>query len=198
MKKLLTLLCALCLAFPAVAANPLVELKTSQGTLLLELYPEQAPKTVANFLHYVKTSFYDGTIFHRVIRDFMIQGGGFTGGMKEKPTAPPIPNEAEYSLKRGLKNQSGSLAMARTSDPNSATAQFFINLRDNDFLDYPGQDGWGYAVFGRVVSGLDVLQRIGAQPVGNAGFHQNVPRTPIVIESARVIENSTSNRKSKP
>lgn len=182
MKKLLVLLSVLCLA-PAWAANPQVELKTSHGTIVLELDAEKAPKTVENFLGYVKGGFYDGTIFHRVIDNFMIQGGGMTPDMKEKPTRAPIPNEA----KNGLKNVVGSIAMARTQDPHSASAQFFINTKDNTFLDYPGRDGWGYAVFGRVVQGLDVVQKIGKVATGNAGFHQNVPTTPVVIEAAKLI-----------
>jgi peptidyl-prolyl cis-trans isomerase A (cyclophilin A) len=131
----------------------------------------------------VRDGFYNGTIFHRVIDGFMIQGGGLTPDMKEKPTRAPIPNEA----KNGLKNVAGSIAMARTRDPHSAAAQFFINLQDNAFLDYPGQDGWGYAVFGQVVQGMDVVKRIAKTPTGNVGYHQNVPLTPIVIEAARIL-----------
>ncbi len=186
MKKLLALLSLACLALsaPAVlAANPQVELKTSQGVIVLELDAEKAPKTVENFLQYVKDGFYDGTIFHRVIDGFMIQGGGMTADMKEKPTRAPIPNEA----KNGLKNVAGSIAMARTRDPHSASAQFFINLVNNAPLDYPSRDGWGYAVFGKVVQGFDVVQKIGKVATGNAGFHQNAPATPIVIESAKLL-----------
>lgn len=182
MKKLLILLSALCLS-TAWAANPRVELKTSQGVIVLELDAAKAPKTTENFIQYVKDGFYNGTIFHRVIDDFMIQGGGMTADMKEKPTRAPIPNEA----KNGLKNVAGSVAMARTQDPHSASAQFFINLKDNSFLDYPGRDGWGYAVFGKVVQGLDVVQKIGKVATGNVSFHQNVPVTPIVIESAKLL-----------
>jgi peptidyl-prolyl cis-trans isomerase A (cyclophilin A) len=184
MKKLLVLLSAFCLPLSALAANPQIELKTSQGAIVLELDAEKAPKTTENFLQYVKDGAYNGTIFHRVIDNFMIQGGGFDAGMKEKPTRAPIQNEA----KNGLKNVAGSIAMARTRDPHSASAQFFINLKDNGFLDYPGQDGWGYAVFGKVVQGLDVIQKIAKVATGNAGMHQNVPATPIVIESAKLIE----------
>lgn len=182
MKKLLVLLSAFCFA-TAWAANPQVELKTSQGTIVIELDADKAPKTVENFLQYAKDGFYNGTIFHRVIDNFMIQGGGFTPDMQQKPTRAPIPNEA----KNGLKNVTGSIAMARTADPHSASAQFFINLKDNSFLDYPSRDGWGYAVFGKVVQGLDVVQKIGKVATGNAGMHQNVPTTPIVIESAKLV-----------
>lgn len=184
MKKLIVLLSSLCLGVSAWAANPQVELKTSQGAIVIELDAEKAPKTTENFLQYVKEGFYNGTIFHRVIDNFMVQGGGFEAGMKEKPTRAPIQNEA----KNGLKNVTGSIAMARTPNPHSASAQFFINLKDNGFLDYPGQDGWGYAVFGKVVQGLDVVQKIGKAATGNTSGHQNVPTTPIVIESAKLIE----------
>ncbi len=180
MKKLLILLSAFCLSFPVLAANPQVELKTSQGVIVIELNAEKAPKTVENFLQYVKDGFYNGTIFHRVIDNFMIQGGGFEAGMKEKATRAPIQNEA----KNGLKNVVGSIAMARTSDPHSASAQFFINTKDNPGLDYPSPDGWGYAVFGKVVQGLDVVQKIGRVTTGR----QDVPQTPIVIESAKLLQ----------
>ncbi len=184
MKKVVAFLFALALALPALAANPAVELKTSMGTIVIELYPEKAPKTVANFLQYVKDGFYDGTIFHRVIDGFMIQGGGFDANMKEKDTRQPIQNEA----KNGLKNGAGTIAMARTSNPHSATAQFFINLVDNAGLDYPRPDGWGYAVFGKVTQGFDVVQKIGKVPTGNAGFmFQDVPKTPILIESVKLL-----------
>jgi peptidyl-prolyl cis-trans isomerase A (cyclophilin A) len=184
MKHLLALLSAFLFALHAHAANPQVELKTSQGTIVIELAADKAPKTVENFLQYAKDGFYNGTIFHRVIDGFMIQGGGMTPDMKEKPTRAPIQNEA----KNGLRNVVGSIAMARTRDPHSASAQFFINVKDNGFLDYPGQDGWGYAVFGKVVQGMDVVQKIGKVATGNAGMHQNVPLSPVVIESAKVIE----------
>jgi len=186
MKKLLVLLSAICLTLTShmvSAANPQVEFKTNQGSIVIELDAEKAPKTVENFLQYIKDGFYVGTIFHRVIDNFMIQGGGFGPDMKEKATRAPIPNEA----KNGLKNIVGSIAMARTPNPHSASAQFFINLKDNSFLDYPGQDGWGYAVFGKVVQGLDVVQKIGKVATGNAGMHQNVPTTPIVVESAKLL-----------
>ncbi|HEY6822011.1 MAG TPA: peptidylprolyl isomerase [Burkholderiales bacterium] len=168
----------------ALAADPQVDFRTSAGTVRVELYPEKAPKTVENFLKYVRDGHYDGTIFHRVIPGFMIQGGGFTPDMKQKPTRPPIPIES----KNGLKNEVGTLAMARTSDPNSATAQFFININNNAFLNYPGQDGNGYTVFGKVVDGMDVVNKIAAVPTGNKGGHQNVPNQPVVIESAKVVE----------
>jgi cyclophilin family peptidyl-prolyl cis-trans isomerase len=167
----------------ALAADPQVDLKTSLGTIRIELYPAKAPKTVANFLQYVKEGHYNGVIFHRVIPNFMIQGGGFDKGMREKPTRPPIENEA----KNGLKNDLGTLAMARTNQPHSASAQFFINTKNNDFLNYPGQDGWGYAVFGKVVSGMDVVMKISGVATGNAGMFQDVPREPVVIESATLV-----------
>jgi peptidyl-prolyl cis-trans isomerase A (cyclophilin A) len=138
---------------------------------------------VENFLQYAKDDFFNGTVFHRVIPGFMIQGGGFTADLKQKATRSPIQNEA----KNGLKNETGTLAMARTSDPHSATAQFFINLKDNSFLDYPSRDGWGYAVFGKVVQGLDIVQKIAMVPTGNAGPHQNVPNTPVTIESIKLL-----------
>lgn len=167
----------------ACAANPQVEMKTSQGTLVIELYQDKAPKTVENFLQYVKDGFFNGTVFHRVIPDFMIQGGGFTPDMKQKEARAPIQNEA----KNGLKNELGSLAMARTGDPHSASAQFFINLKENSFLDYPSRDGWGYAVFGKVVQGIDIVQKVAKVPTGNAGPHQNVPTTPVLIESVKLL-----------
>ena len=183
MKKILAFLFTLALAVPAFAANPMVEMKTSMGTLVIELYPEKAPKSVENFLQYVRDGFYNGTVFHRVIDGFMIQGGGFEPGMKEKQTRAPIPNEA----KNGLKNIPGSLAMARTRDPNSATAQFFVNLVNNAPLDYPSPDGAGYAVFGQVIQGFDIVQKIGKVPTGKTGFMGDVPTTPIIIESAKLV-----------
>lgn len=183
MKKLSAVLLSFYLATSVWAANPQVELNTSQGIVVLELDAEKAPKTTENFLQYVKDGFYNGTIFHRVIDNFMAQGGGMMTTMQEKPTRSPIKNEA----KNGLKNVVGSIAMARTRDPHSASAQFFINLKDNTFLDYPGQDGWGYAVFGRVVQGMDVVQKIAKTATGNVGGYQNVPTTPIVIETAKLL-----------
>ncbi|HEX2566931.1 MAG TPA: peptidylprolyl isomerase [Burkholderiales bacterium] len=182
--KPLVVLSAAAAAPGALAADPQVDFRTSVGTVRVELYPEKAPKTVENFLKYVRDGHYDGTIFHRVIPGFMIQGGGFTPDMKQKPTRPPVPIES----KNGLKNEVGTLAMARTSDPNSATAQFFINVNNNSFLNYPGQDGNGYTVFGKVVDGMDVVNKIVAVPTGNKGPHQNVPNQPVVIESAKVVE----------
>jgi len=167
----------------ALAADPQVDLKTSLGTIRLELYPGKAPKTVANFLQYVKEGHYDGLIFHRVIPNFMIQGGGMDKNMREKQTRAPIENEA----KNGLKNDLGTVAMARTSAPHSASAQFFINTKNNDFLNYPGQDGWGYAVFGKVISGMDVVMKIQQVPTGNAGPYGDVPRQPVIIESATLV-----------
>jgi cyclophilin family peptidyl-prolyl cis-trans isomerase len=180
----LTLLAGLTLAgaagTAAAADAPRVSLKTSMGEIVLELYPEKAPKSVENFLQYVKNGHYNGTIFHRVIDGFMIQGGGFDKNMKQKPTRAPIENEA----KNGLKNEPYTVAMARTSDPHSASAQFFINVKNNSFLDYPGQDGWGYAVFGKVVKGMDVVDKIKLVPTA-AG---DVPTKPVVIESASIIK----------
>jgi peptidyl-prolyl cis-trans isomerase A (cyclophilin A) len=169
------------------AAAPKVLLKTSLGDMTIELYPDKAPKTVENFLAYVNSGFYDGTVFHRVIDNFMIQGGGFTRELRQKPTRPAIPNEA----KNGLSNLRGTVAMARTGDPNSATAQFFINVVDNPRLDYTSDANgatWGYCVFGKVISGLDVIDKIKAVPTGAQGpFKSDVPTTPIVIEKASVI-----------
>ena len=176
---------------PAAAANPQVDMKTSAGTIRLELYPSIAPKTVANFLQYVRDGHYDGTIFHRVIDGFMIQGGGFDRNYKQKPTRAPIPNEAEAGVKAGLKNEAGTIAMARTADPDSATAQFFINVANNEFLNWgdPRGDGNGYAVFGKVVSGEDVVTKIAKTPTGRGGpFPTDVPRDPIIIESVKVVD----------
>jgi peptidyl-prolyl cis-trans isomerase B (cyclophilin B) len=160
----------------------MIKLHTNHGTITLELDAEKAPKTVENFIAYVEAGHYDNTIFHRVIDGFMIQGGGFEPGMKQKPTRETIENEA----KNGLKNERGSIAMARTSAPHSASAQFFINLADNGFLDYPGQDGWGYCVFGRVTEGMDVVDKIRNVKTGRSGFHQDVPVEDVVIERAEV------------
>ncbi|HSD43416.1 MAG TPA: peptidylprolyl isomerase [Burkholderiales bacterium] len=169
----------------ALAADPRVELKTNRGSIVLELNQAKAPKTVANFLQYVKDGHYDGTVFHRVIDGFMIQGGGFDKDMKQKKTRPSIENEAA----NGLKNDYGTIAMARTPDPHSASAQFFINVKNNDFLNYrePTSQGYGYTVFGKVVSGMDIVDKIAKVQTGNAGPHQNVPREPIVIESAAIL-----------
>jgi peptidyl-prolyl cis-trans isomerase A (cyclophilin A) len=161
-----------------------VLLATSEGDITLELDAEKAPKSVANFLQYVKAGFYDGTIFHRVIDGFMIQGGGFTPDMKQKTTRPPIPIESQ----NGLKNERGTVAMARTADPNSATAQFFINVVDNPRLDFPSFDGHGYAVFGRVVAGQEVVDKIRAVPTTTSGMYQNVPAQPVLIRSAKIVK----------
>ena len=161
-----------------------VKLATSAGDIVLELDRQKAPKTVDNFVQYVKAGHYDGTIFHRVIDNFMIQGGGMTADMSEKKTRPPIPIES----KNGLKNEVGTLAMARTSDPNSATAQFFINVKNNEFLNAEkARDGHGYAVFGKVVQGMDVVDKIRTAKTGDKNGHQNVPQKPIVIESMTVV-----------
>lgn len=165
---------------------PYVELQTTMGNIVIELNQEKAPNTVANFLEYVKSGHYDGTIFHRVIDGFMIQGGGMDANMKEKSTNAPIQNEAD----NGLKNEVGTIAMARTSDPHSATAQFFINVKDNSFLNFSGKNpqGWGYAVFGKVTEGMDIVNKIKGVPTGKYGFHADVPTTPVVITHAKVIE----------
>ena len=183
MHRLLMLAFALLSSFAAFAANPQLEVKTSLGTISIELYQDKAPKSVENFLQYAKDGFYNDTVFHRVIPGFMIQGGGFTPDMKQKDARAPIQNEA----RNGLKNQTGTLAMARTGDPHSASAQFFINLKDNSFLDYPSRDGWGYAVFGKVTQGFDIVQKIAMVPTGNAGPHQNVPNTPVIIEFVKLL-----------
>lgn len=164
----------------------LVLLQTSMGDIKLELYPEKAPASVANFVSYVNSGHYNGTIFHRVIGNFMIQGGGFDKDMNQKSTQAPIKNEAN----NGLKNDIGTVAMARTNDPHSATAQFFINVTSNDFLNYKSEttQGWGYAVFGKVVDGLDVVNKIKAVPTTRVGHYQDVPREPVLIESAKVLE----------
>ena len=172
-----------------------VLLKTNQGEITLTLDAAKAPKTVANFLEYVKSGHYDGTIFHRVIDNFMIQGGGMTAGLKEKSSGAQIENEAN----NGLKNDRGTVAMARTSDPHSATAQFFINVNDNDFLNHtsPSAQGWGYAVFGKVTDGLDVVDTIRKVKTGNSGFHQDVPKEDVVIEKASVLEEWSRNTRAR-
>ncbi|MCL6414558.1 peptidyl-prolyl cis-trans isomerase [Aestuariirhabdus sp. Z084] len=164
----------------------MIVLHTNHGDIKIELNHEKAPKTAANFESYVRSGHYNGTIFHRVIGNFMVQGGGFEPGMKEKATNAPIENEAD----NGLSNEIGSIAMARTNDPHSASAQFFINVSDNGFLNHTAktEQGWGYAVFGKVVDGMDVVEAIKAVRTGNAGFHQDVPVEDVVIESAEVIE----------
>ena len=193
MRKSLWTLVVLPFAFAAttaLAANPQVELETSAGNIRVELYPDAAPKTVANFLEYVKSGHYTGTQFHRVIGGFMIQGGGFTSEFKEKPTRPPIAIESEQSLKAGLSNVPGTIAMARTSDPNSATAQFFINVADNSRLNFRSADagGYGYTAFGKVVSGMDVVDRIAHSATGPGGpFPTDVPKERVTIKSARIV-----------
>lgn len=167
-----------------------VEFKTSEGNFIVELYPTKAPATVANFLQYVKDDFYSKTIFHRVINDFMIQGGGFERDLFEKPTRSPIKNEAN----NGLKNKVGTIAMARTADPDSASSQFFINLNDNAFLDYKGPqpDQIGYCVFGQVISGMDVVKKIGIIPTGQISRFSDVPTKPIKINSVKLLEKVTT------
>jgi len=204
MKKLTTLLLALLLtpilgacsdqeqsaATPAAADNPRVLMQTSMGELVIELYPQQAPISVANFLQYVDDGFYDGTIFHRVIDGFMIQGGGFTQEFEKKGTRPPILNEAD----NGLRNAIGTLAMARTGEPHSATSQFFINVANNTSLDFREKTprAWGYAVFGRVVKGMELVKAIKSVPTGSRGMYQDVPTTSIVIQKvSRLGETAT-------
>jgi cyclophilin family peptidyl-prolyl cis-trans isomerase len=178
---------AAAMAAPAGAANPQVKLETTQGTIVIELDAAKAPITVGNFLDYVKSGFYDGTVFHRVIPSFMIQGGGFAANMEQKPTREPIVNESA----NGLVNKRGTVTMARTPDPNSASAQFFINLADNSFLDKAkAQDGYGYCVFGKVVEGMKVVDAIAAVKTATVGGYQDVPMQPIVIKKASVVSAS--------
>jgi len=164
---------------------PVVELDTNMGAIVIELNEEKAPKTVENFLNYVKSGHYDGTIFHRIIDGFMIQGGGMDADMNEKATNKPVENEAD----NGLKNDAGTIAMARTQDPHSATSQFFVNVKDNDFLNHSGKNmqGWGYTVFGKVTSGMDVIEKMRGVPTGRFGMHADVPKEPVVINSATII-----------
>ncbi|MCW8944723.1 MAG: peptidylprolyl isomerase [Sedimenticola sp.] len=162
----------------------MITLKTNHGDIVIELDEEKAPITSANFIQYVKDGFYNGTIFHRVINNFMIQGGGFEVGMKEKTTRAPIENEA----KNGLSNMTGSIAMARTMDPHSASAQFFINVADNKFLDYPGQDGWGYCVFGKVTEGMDIINKMKNVDTTMRAGHQDVPAEDLILEEAIINE----------
>ncbi len=169
------------LASPAFAqASPTVRLNTTLGDIVLELYPDKAPKTVENFLQYVRDRHYDGTVFHRVMDGFMIQGGGFTADMQQKPTRAPVPLEAS----NGLKNDRGTIAMARTGNPNSATAQFFINVVNNAMLNAPNPDGYGYTVFGKVIQGMDTVDKIKGVATGNKGMHQNVPLNNVTILKA--------------
>ncbi len=183
-------------ATSAALADPVsVSMKTNKGDIILELYPDKAPATVANFLRYVDEGFYDGTLFHRVISGFMIQGGGYTPELERKQTHAPVPNEAD----NGLRNERGTIAMARTSDPNSATAQFFINLVDNDFLDFRDKSfrGWGYAVFGKVTSGMDVVDKIADVHTTTKHGMRNVPERDVVIESVRRIDDKKQHNASK-
>ena len=169
--------------------NTMLQMNTSMGSIEIELFAEQAPLSTANFLEYVNSGFFDGLIFHRVIPGFMIQGGGMDAQMREKPNKAPIQNEAD----NGLKNDRGTLAMARTQDPHSATSQFFINLVNNNFLNHSSKDarGWGYAVFGKVTKGMDVVDAIAQVSTGNSGYHQDVPKQPIVIESVELLTSAT-------
>jgi len=163
-----------------------VKLITNHGDIVIELDAEKAPESAKNFISYVEAGHYNNTVFHRVINGFMIQGGGFEPGMKQKPTGAPIKNEAD----NGLKNEAGTIAMARTQDPHSARVQFFINLKDNDFLNHKtaaDPRGYGYAVFGKVTQGMDVVDKIAKVPTGNAGHYQNVPTTPVIIKSVKII-----------
>ncbi len=175
----------------AAAAKPRVKMETSYGDIVLELYPEKAPKTVDNFLRYAEDGFYDGTIFHRVIEGFMIQGGGFTPDMQRKRTRPPVVNEAD----NGLSNRIGTIAMARTSEPHSASSQFFINVADNTPLDFSGRTprGWGYAVFGRVVDGMDVVKRIENVATTTRGGHRDVPEEDVTIQTVSRVGGEAEN-----
>ncbi len=186
-KHALSIGLALMLASAPTLAATRVKMETNHGIIVLDLDERKAPQTVASFVQYARDGFYDGTIFHRVIGDFMIQGGGFTADYQRKPTRSPIRNEAD----NGLQNARGTIAMARTSDPHSATSQFFINLKDNDFLNYraPNPQGWGYTVFGKVTEGMDVVDKIGQTPTGPGGpFAKDAPRSPVIIEKVVVIQ----------
>jgi peptidyl-prolyl cis-trans isomerase B (cyclophilin B) len=184
------ILLAALFALPVHAASTtqgktkMVKLHTNHGIITIQLDAEKAPITVKNFLDYVNSGFFSNTVFHRVIPNFMIQGGGFEPGMKQKAVNAPIKNEAA----NGLKNEQYTLAMARTGDPHSATAQFFINTKNNSFLDYPGQDGWGYCVFGKVVEGTEVVDAINKVKTGSSGFHQDVPKEDVIITKAEVVQ----------
>ena len=186
MKQFFFALCAIAFCVNALAANPQVLLQTNKGAITIELYPDKAPATVANFLQYVKSGFYEGTIFHRVIPGFMIQGGGFSKTYERKQTSEPVKNEAD----NGLKNRIGTVAMARTRDPHSATSQFFINVEDNEFLDFtsPTARGYGYTVFGKVTKGMNVVEQIAATPTSRGGpFPTDVPVDMVIIEHAGVL-----------
>lgn len=184
MKRLITAAALALSSLAAFAANPQVEFTTNMGKFVVELYPEAAPKTVENFLQYVDNKHYDGTIFHRVIPGFMTQGGGFNEKMEQKPTKASIQNEAKQALEKGLANDRGTIAMARTGQPHSATSQFYINYKDNSFLNYPGQDGYGYTVFGRVVNGMKVADEMAKVTI----LPGDTPAKPIVIISAKKLD----------
>jgi FKBP-type peptidyl-prolyl cis-trans isomerase len=192
----IALLSALSLSAAPGAAKPHVKMETTQGVIVVELYPQSAPKTVENFLQYVKDGFYDNTVFHRVIKNFMIQGGGFTKDLQEKPTRAPVVNEAD----NGLKNELGTLAMARTGDPNSATAQFFINTKNNDDLNFRSKDaqGWGYCVFGKVISGLDVVKLIEGVATASQPPYDDVPKTPVIMTKVTVVASGATSAKTAP
>lgn len=196
--RLILIIAGLLISTGALAANPQVKMRTNLGEIVLELYPDKAPKTVANFLHYVDSGHYNGTVFHRTIQQFVIQGGGFTPDFQYKPTFDPVPNEAT----NGLRNERGTLAMARAYDPDSATAQFFINLDDNKFLNHhrPQPDYYGYCVFGKVIKGMDIAKKIGALPTAAGGpFTSDVPVEPVIIEEmALATELSAEPAKAAP
>lgn len=187
--SIMALICGLTIAASPVSAeqNTMVEMSTSKGVIKIELFDKDAPDSVKNFVDYVEKGFYDGLIFHRVIPGFMVQGGGFEPGMNQKETGPQIKNEAN----NGIKNEIGTLAMARTPDPHSASSQFFINVADNEFLNFKSESpqGWGYAVFGKVVEGMDVVESMTSVETGQSGPHGDVPKEDIVIESAKVVGN---------
>ena len=186
LQKFAAIIAGVCLSAAAWAANPQVEMQTNQGKIVIELFADKAPKSVENFLRYTKDGFYDGTIFHRVIPNFMAQGGGYTDALKKKPGNAPIKNEAT----NGLKNDRGTLAMARTNVVNSASSEFFINVVNNDFLNHQDetQRGYGYAVFGKVIEGMDVVDKIRAVPTGRFSMFQDVPKEPVTIIKATAVE----------
>lgn len=191
-RRILFFLLLIFISMNVHATGTTVEMKTNLGSIVLELYPDKAPKTVENFLQYVEDGFYKNTVFHRVIAGFMIQGGGFDTALKQKPMRSPIQNEAA----NGLKNEIGTIAMARTSDPHSASAQFFINVANNGFLNYkaPNQSGYGYAVFGKVISGMDIVNKIASMPTGSSGpFASDVPKTSVIIEEMITLPASKKN-----
>ena len=196
MRQLLLGLCAIAFCVTAHAANPQVELQTNKGTIVIELYPDKAPATVENFLRYVNAGYYNGTIFHRVIPGFMIQGGGYNKAYDKKQTDKPVRNEAD----NGLKNEIGTVAMARTNDPHSATSQFFINVANNGFLDYrsPTTRGYGYTVFGKVIKGMGVVNSIANAPTSAGGpFRKDVPVDMVTIQQAKIVEQAKQTEKAK-